>query len=257
MLASEEEDTPVVLRQLGSSSGGSGHGGYVVVFDPLDGSRNIEAAIPTGTIFGVYRVPAAAAPVGDDDLAPVLQPGTELVAGGYSLYSSATMMVISIGQGTHGFTLDPLCGEFMLTHPNIKIPARGQIYSVNDARYYDWPEGLRKYIDTIRQGKGQNPRQYSARYICSLVGDFHRTLMYGGICMNPRCHLRLVYEANPLALLCEQAGGAASDGQMRIREIIPVKLHQRLPLFMGSPEDMTELMLYDDVQQLDGKKYDV
>lgn len=246
VLASEEDDAAIPCS---SSSGGSR---YAVVFDPLDGSRNITAAIPTGTIFGVYRV----AP-GMDPQAAALQPGSELIAAGYALYSSATMLVISVGQGTHGFTLDPLLGEFMLTHPNIKIPTRGQIYSVNDARYFDWPKGLQQYIDTIRQGKGQNPKQYSARYICSLVGDFHRTLLYGGVCMNPRCHLRLVYEANPLALLCEQAGGIASDGKVDIRGITPSKLHQRLPLFLGSPEDMRELMSYEDVQQLDGKTYAV
>eukprot|EP00878_Enallax_costatus_P011202 GHUV01011698.1.p1 GENE.GHUV01011698.1~~GHUV01011698.1.p1 ORF type:complete len:217 (+),score=52.76 GHUV01011698.1:476-1126(+) len=167
LLASEEDVAAVTV--------GSGEGQYVVVFDPLDGSRNIDAAIPTGTIFGVYRRPAGA-----DALSAALQPGSRLVAAGYALYSSATMMVISTGNGTHGFTLDPLTGDFMLTHPDIRIPNRGQIYSLNDARYHDWPRGLQKYIDTIRQGKGQNPKQYSARYICSLVGDFHRTLLYGG-----------------------------------------------------------------------------
>jgi fructose-1,6-bisphosphatase I len=119
------------------------------------------------------------------------------------------------------------------------------------------PAGLQRYIDDIRQGKGRNPKQYSARYICSLVGDFHRTLLYGGVAMNPRCHLRLVYEANPLALLAEQAGGRASDGKQRIRDIAPSKLHQRLPLFLGSPEDIEELESYGDVQQLSSKTYTV
>lgn len=247
VLASEEDDTAITCGSSSSSSGG-----YAVVFDPLDGSRNIDAAIPTGTIFGVYRVEA-----GMNPQAAALQPGSKLVAAGYALYSSATMLVISAGQGTHSFTLDPLLGEFMLTHPDITIPKRGQIYSVNDARYFDWPKGLQQYIDTVRQGKGQSKKQYSARYICSLVGDFHRTLLYGGVCMNPRCHLRLVYEANPLALLCKQAGGTATDGKVDILGIAPAKLHQRLPLFMGSPEDMAELMSYDNVQQLDGKTYAV
>ncbi|WIA42003.1 hypothetical protein OEZ86_009300 [Tetradesmus obliquus] len=260
VLASEEDDEAMLCSRgaaAAAAAAGAGGGGYVVVFDPLDGSRNIDAAIPTGTIFGVYKTSAAAGSDKLDATAAALQPGTELVAAGYALYSSATMLVISTGQGTHGFTLDPLCGEFLLTHPNIKIPQRGQIYSVNDARFHDWPKGLQAYIEAIRQGKGQNPKQYSARYICSLVGDFHRTLLYGGVCMNPRCHLRLVYEANPLALLCEQAGGIASDGKQRLRDIKPAQLHQRLPLFMGSPDDMTELMSYDDVQQLDGKTYTV
>mmetsp|Transcript_12775 Transcript_12775/g.40369 ORF Transcript_12775/g.40369 Transcript_12775/m.40369 type:complete len:140 (-) Transcript_12775:191-610(-) len=139
----------------------------------------------------------------------------------------------------------------------MKIPARGQIYSVNDARYFDWPEGLQKYIDTIRQGKGQNPKQYSARYICSLVGDFHRTLLYGGVAMNPRAHLRLLYEGNPLSFICEQAGGLGSDGERRVMDIVPEQVHQRLPLFLGSPDDIRELESYGDVQQVGGKTYTV
>lgn len=133
----------------------------------------------------------------------------------------------------------------------------GQIYSVNDARYFDWPEGLRQYIDTIRQGKGRYPKKYSARYICSLVADLHRTLMYGGVAMNPRNHLRLVYEANPLSFIVEQAGGRGSDGKSRILSLQPVKLHQRLPLFLGSLEDMEELESYGDVQQKVNPGYEV
>lgn len=133
----------------------------------------------------------------------------------------------------------------------------GQIYSVNDARYFDWPEGLRKYIDTVRQGKGRYPKKYSARYICSLVADLHRTLLYGGVAMNPRDHLRLVYEANPLSFLVEQAGGKGSDGKNRILSIQPIKLHQRLPLFLGSLEDMDELESYRDVQQKVNPGYEV
>ena len=133
----------------------------------------------------------------------------------------------------------------------------GQIYSVNDARYFDWPEGLRRYIDTVRQGKGRYPKKYSARYICSLVADLHRTLMYGGVAMNPRGHLRLVYEANPLSFLVEQAGGRGSDGKRRILSIQPAKLHQRLPLFLGSLEDMEELESYGDVQQKVNPGYEV
>jgi len=133
----------------------------------------------------------------------------------------------------------------------------GQIYSVNDARYFDWPEGLRKYIDTVRQGKGRYPKKYSARYICSLVADLHRTLLYGGVAMNPRDHLRLVYEANPLSFIVEQAGGRGSDGKSRILSLQPVKLHQRLPLFLGSLEDMEELESYGDVQQKVNPGYEV
>lgn len=133
----------------------------------------------------------------------------------------------------------------------------GQIYSVNDARYYDWPAGLRRYIDDIRQGKGQYPKKYSARYICSLVADLHRTILYGGIAMNPRSHLRLVYEANPLSYLVEQAQGKGSDGKRRILDIEPTKLHERLPLFLGSPDDILELESYGDVQQLVNPGYEV
>ncbi|KAL5064981.1 hypothetical protein RYX36_026718 [Vicia faba] len=186
-----------------------------------------------------------------------LQTGNRLIAAGYVLYSSATILCITFGSGTHAFTLDRSTGDFILTNPNIKIPPRGQIYSVNDARYFDWPEGLRKYIDTVRQGKGRYPKKYSARYICSLVADLHRTLLYGGVAMNPRDHLRLVYEANPLSFIVEQAGGTGSDWKSRILSLQPVKLHQRLPLFLGSLEDMEELESYGDVQQKVNPGYEV
>ncbi|RLM55265.1 fructose-1,6-bisphosphatase [Panicum miliaceum] len=224
VLASEENDQPIWI---------SDDGPYVVVTDPLDGSRNIEVSIPTGTIFGIYNrlVELDHLPLEERAQLNSLQSGTHLVAAGYVLYSSATILCISFGAG--------------------------QIYSVNDARYFDWPEGLRKYIDTIRQGKGQHPKKYSARYVCSLVADFHRTLIYGGVAMNPRDHLRLLYEANPLSFLAEQAGGRGSDGKNRILSIQPVKLHQRLPLFLGSMEDMLELESYGDVQQKVNPGYEV
>ncbi|CAH8363334.1 unnamed protein product [Eruca vesicaria subsp. sativa] len=250
VMASEEDDTPTWIKDDGP---------YVVVVDPLDGSRNIDASIPTGTIFGVYNrlVELDHLPVAEKAELNSLQRGNRLVASGYVLYSSATILCVTLGSGAHAFTLDHSTGEFVLTHQNIKIPTRGQIYSVNDARYFDWPEGLRKYIDTVRQGKGQNPKKYSARYICSLVADLHRTLLYGGVAMNPRDHLRLVYEGNPLAYLVEQAGGKASDGKREILSIQPVKLHQRLPLFLGSVEDVTELESYGDVQQTVNPGYEV
>ncbi|KAL9260231.1 Fructose-1,6-bisphosphatase, chloroplastic-like protein [Drosera capensis] len=250
VVASEEDDAPVWLQDDGP---------FVVVVDPLDGSRNIDASIPTGTIFGVYNhlVEADKLPREEKALINSLQSGSRLVAAGYVLYSSATILCVSFGAGTHAFTLDQSTGEFVLTYPSIRIPPRGQIYSVNDARYFDWPEGLRNYIDTIRQGKGKYPKKYSARYICSLVADFHRTLLYGGVAMNPRDHLRLVYEANPLSFLAEQAGGKGSDGKSRILSIQPVKLHQRLPLFLGSPDDIDELESYGDVQQKVNPGYEV
>ncbi|XP_062082634.1 fructose-1,6-bisphosphatase, chloroplastic [Humulus lupulus] len=250
VMASEEDDAPIWI---------SDDGPFVVVTDPLDGSRNIDASIPTGTIFGIYKrlVELDHIPREEKAILNSLQSGTRLVAAGYVLYSSATIFCTSFGSGTHAFTLDHSTGDFILTHPSIKIPPRGQIYSVNDARYFDWPEGLRKYIDTVRQGKGKYPKKYSARYICSLVADLHRTLLYGGIAMNPRDHLRLVYEANPLSFLVEQAGGRGSDGKHRILSIQPVKLHQRLPLFLGSPEDIEELESYGDVQQKVNPGYEV
>ncbi|XP_057978412.1 uncharacterized protein LOC131164896 [Malania oleifera] len=250
VVASEEDDAPIWIADDGP---------FVVVTDPLDGSRNIDASIPTGTIFGIYDrlVEVDNLPKEEKALLNSLQSGSRLVAAAYVLYSSATILCTSFGSGTHAFTLDHSTGDFILTHPSIKIPHRGQIYSVNDARYFDWPEGLRQYIDTVRQGKGKYPKKYSARYICSLVADFHRTLMYGGVTMNPRDHLRLVYEANPLSFLVEQAGGRGSDGKNRILSIQPVKLHQRLPLFLGSLEDMEELESYGNVQQKVNPGYEV
>lgn len=250
VMASEEDDTPVWITD---------NGPFVVVTDPLDGSRNIDASIPTGTILGIYKRLVELDHLPNEEKAQLnsLQSGTRLIAAGYVLYSSATIFCVSFGSGTHAFTLDHTTGDFVLTHPSIRIPPRGQIYSVNDARYFDWPEGLRRYIDTVRKGKGNYPKKYSARYICSLVADFHRTLVYGGVVMNPRDHLRLVYEANPLSFLVEQAGGRGSDGKNRLLSLQPVKLHQRLPLFLGSQEDMEELESYGDVQQKLNPGYEV
>ncbi|CAL0313995.1 unnamed protein product [Lupinus luteus] len=250
VMASEENDAPIWICDDGP---------YVVVTDPLDGSRNIDASIPTGTIFGIYKRLEELDDLPKEEKAMLnsLQSGSRLVAAGYVLYSSATILCTTFGSGTQAFTLDHSTGDFILTNPSIKIPPRGQIYSVNDARYFDWPEGLRRYIDTIRQGKGRYPKKYSARYICSLVADLHRTLLYGGVAMNPRDHLRLVYEANPLSFIVEQAGGRGSNGKSRILSLQPVKLHQRLPLFLGSLEDMEELESYGDVQQKVNPGYEV
>jgi fructose-1,6-bisphosphatase I len=240
-LASEELDDPVSLDAQGR---------YSVVFDPLDGSRNIEVSIPTGSIFGIYPC-TSGSPLDD-----VLQPGRDLVAAGYILYSSACLLVLTTGSGTHGFTLTPK-GGFVLSHPDMNCPDRGQIYSLNDARFDDWPAGLQKYIAAIRNGKGISGKQYSSRYVCALVADAHRTLLLGGWAANPREHLRLVFEANPMAFLTEQARGKASDGKQRIMDLKPSKLHHRLPFFLGSKLDIDELESYADVQQLSEKKYTV
>lgn len=240
-IASEKDDRPVWL----------GGGPYVVVFDPLDGSRNLDATVPTGTIFGIYRrLPEADhLPTDEKAFANVMQRGERLVAAGYVLYSSSTIMAISVGSGLHGFTLDYTIGEFAYSHHDIRIPERGQIYSVNEAKYFAWPVGLRRYIDNVRQGKGQTRKQYSARFIGSFVADLHRTIMYGGIAMNPRSHSRLLYEANPLSYLVEQAGGRGTDGKRRILEINPIEIHQKLPLFLGSAADVAELVSFGDIQQ--------
>jgi fructose-1,6-bisphosphatase I len=237
VIATEEEDEPIVCDR---------NAPFVVVHDPLDGSSNIEAGIPVGTIIGVYRNLFP-----DDPKANAMQKGQALVASCYALYSSSTQLVVSWkGGGTHCFTLDSESGDFVLTHRNMRMPLSGASYSVNDGRYADWPQGLRRYIDTVRRGEGRTGRVYRPCYICSLIADVQYTLLHGGVAMNPRRHLRLVYEANPVALIVENAGGRASDGVTRILDIQPEKLHHRLPVFVGSSEDMAELESFGDVQQL-------
>lgn len=217
-------------------------GKYVLVFDPLDGSSNIDKNVSIGTIFAVYRRRTES---GDGTLEDILQPGTEQVAAGYVVYGSSTILVYTTGAGVHGFTLDPSVGEFLLSHPNIRIPQKGKTYSANEGNYHTWDPGTRAYVDKMKQG----PKPHSLRYIGSLVADFHRNLLAGGIFLypadfrdpqNPKPKLRLVYEANPLAFIVEQAGGKASTGEQRILEIQPEKLHQRVPLVIGSAEDVDE-----------------
>lgn len=249
-LAASEEETETIELNTATNDGLKDK--YAVVFDPIDGSRNIECNIPTGTIFGVYKHSASKG---------VMQSGDNLVAAGYTLYSSSTILVLTLGEGTgtHGFTLDRKTGDFILTHPNMQIPSRGQIYSLNDARYFDWPQGLREYIDTVRRGAGETGEQYSARYVCSLVADVHRTLLYGGVAMNPRFHLRLLYEGAPMAKVLEQAGGQGIDGITSLLSIVPQELHQKTPVFLGSPEDMSELLSFSPkgIRQTSQKKYSV
>ncbi len=216
-------------------------GKYVLLYDPLDGSGNIDANITVGTIFSVLM---RVTPSGEEALEDVLQPGFKQVAAGYALYSSSMMFVYSTGHGVHGFTLDPSVGEFLLSHENIRIPKRGSIYAINEGNYNKWEPNMRRYIDWLKTEDKSDGRPYSLRYIGSLVADVHRTLMYGGIycypadTKNPNGKLRLLYENNPLAYIVEQAGGAASDGKQRILNIHPTKLHQKTPLFIGSEEDV-------------------
>ncbi|CAN6471491.1 unnamed protein product [Victoria cruziana] len=249
IIASEEEDVPVAVEESYS-------GNYIVVFDPLDGSSNIDAAVSTGSIFGIYSPnDECLADVEEDGtlgtveqkcVVSVCQPGTNLLAAGYCMYSSSIIFVLSIGKGVFAFTLDPLYGEFVLTQENIQIPKAGKIYAFNEGNYMLWDDKLKKYMDHLKD-PGPSGKPYSARYIGSLVGDFHRTLLYGGIYGYPRDKkskngkLRLLYECAPMSYLVEQAGGKGSDGNRRILDIKPEEIHQRVPLFIGSVEEVEKL----------------
>ena len=234
-LASEEAAEPIYLTS------DYPRGQYVVLFDPLDGSSNIDVGITIGTIFSIYRKISA----GDDStLEDLLQPGFRQVAAGYVVYGSCTMLVYTTGAGVHGYTLAPTVGEFLLTHENIRLPARGTTYSVNCGNYIYWHPAMQHYIDYLGQEDTKTHRPYSLRYVGSLVADFHRTLLHGGIfcypgdVKSPSGKLRLLYEAAPLALIAREAGGRASDGIQDILKIQPTELHQRVPLFIGSREDV-------------------
>jgi len=217
-------------------------GRYVLLFDPLDGSSNIDANVSIGTIFSIYRRVTQS---GDGTLEDCIQPGYKQLAAGYVVYGSSTMLVYTTGDGVHGFTLDPSIGEFLLSHENIQIPKRGKIYSVNEGNYKWWDPGMKKYIKYLQEEDKATQRPYSARYIGSLVADVHRTLLYGGIfsypgdSRNPKGKLRLMYEGNPIAFIIEQAGGRAIDGNQRILDVVPSSLHQKTPVFVGSEEDVT------------------
>lgn len=236
VLASEENDNPVVVLS------NPDHGKYIVVFDPLDGSSNLDLNISVGTIFSILHRNGAE---GSDAGADVLQPGDRQLAAGYVLYGSSTMLVYTTGHGVYGFTLEPAIGAYVMSHPDIKMPQRGNLYSVNEANMDSFPEYCRRYLHWLKSG--EDDAVYSSRYIGSLVADFHRTLLRGGIFMYPptahyaQGKLRLMYEANPIAFIAEQAGGLASDGQRRIMEIQPSSLHQRTPLFVGSRLEMERL----------------
>ncbi|MBQ4133398.1 MAG: class 1 fructose-bisphosphatase, partial [Desulfovibrionaceae bacterium] len=220
-------------------------GDYFLYFDPLDGSSNIDANINVGTIFSIYRRKDGSKL--DPDSEEFLRPGLEQVAAGYFLYGPSCMMVYSSGDGVHGFTLDPSVGEFLLSHPNIQIPRHGKYYSVNEANWLYWDEATREAVSCFKGMENPLGKPYSLRYVGSLVADFHRTLLYGGVFMypldykikdKPKGKLRLLYEASPLSFLIEQAGGKSIDGWNRILDIAPGHLHQRVPLIIGSPEDV-------------------
>ncbi|MDI3526273.1 MAG: fructose,6-bisphosphatase [Tenuifilum sp.] len=220
-------------------------GNYIFCMDPLDGSSNIDVNVSIGTIFSIYRriSPRGTKPTIED----FLQPGNKQVAAGYVVYGSSTMLVYTTGRGVYGFTLDPSIGEFCLSHLNIQTPENGKIYSVNEANYHQFPEGVKKYIDYCKESDKETNRPYSSRYIGSLVADFHRNLLKGGIFLYPSTQsapkgkLRLIYECNPISFLAEQAGGAATDGTKRILDIKPESLHQRVPFFVGSKNMINKL----------------
>ncbi|HET6324158.1 MAG TPA: class 1 fructose-bisphosphatase [Planctomycetaceae bacterium] len=234
VLASEENDEPVVtLRD-------PRYGKYIVIFDPLDGSSNIDVNVSVGTIFSILRRDTDETGA-REPLVDVLQPGTRQIAAGYVLYGASTLFVYSTGNGVHGFTLDPLIGAYVLTHPNLKMPDSGPYYSVNEANSASFSAGYQRYLSILREGKAG--RVYSSRYVGSLVADFHRTLIKGGIFLYPPTarheegKLRLMYEANPIAFLAEQSGGVATDGHHRILDIQPTSLHQRTPFAVGSRKE--------------------
>ena len=215
-------------------------GKYCLLFDPLDGSSNIDVNVPVGTIFSVVRKITRGR---HGEMEDILQPGRRQVAAGYVIYGSSTMMVYTTGQGAHGFTLDPSIGEFLLSHPNIRIPETGRYLSVNDSYEELWDDNVRAVMRKYK-GLDGTSKALSTRYVGSLVADFHRNLLGGGIFAypanrkTPRGKLRLLYEANPLAFIVEQAGGAASDGAQRVLDVLPTELHQRTPLFIGSKHEV-------------------
>lgn len=237
VVASEEDEGIVPVPD------GAPIGKYVVNFDPLDGSSNIDANVNIGTIFSILpRITRK----GHGTVEDCLQAGRRQLCAGYVLYGSSTMLVYSTGDGVHGFTYEPSIGEFLLSHPNIQTPSRGHIYSVNEGNYVRWSEGMKRYVDWLKVEDTATGRPYSGRYVGSLVADFHRNLLYGGIYMypgderSPNGKLRLLYEGAPLAFVAEQAGGRASDGERRILDMAPSSLHQRTPLFIGSPDDVAD-----------------
>jgi len=233
-IASEENDEIVPITTKVSKQAK-----YVVCVDPLDGSSNIDVNVSIGSIFAIYRRLDPDKPYIEADF---LQPGTAQVAAGYVIYGSSTMLVYTTGHGVNGFTLDPSIGEFCLSHPDMKCPETGSIYSINEGNYSRFPDGVKKYIKHCQVDDDATGRPYASRYIGSLVADFHRNLLKGGIFIypstakSPNGKLRLLYECNPLAFIIEQAGGKASDGQQRILDLVPTALHQRTPFFIGSTE---------------------
>lgn len=251
LIGNAKSDSQQVLIEEGEK--------YVAVFDPLDGSSNVDAGIPTGTIIGIYEHDENCAIdptcVGDECteqeaqcLANTLQPGTHLVAAAYCLYSSSTFLALTLGNGVYIFTLDETLGEFVLSKPNVKIPDDCNIYSFNEANLEKWDAPLQKVVKGWREGTGKSGERFSSRYIGSMVGDVHRTLLYGGVfgypgdTKNTNGKLRLLYEGAPMSFIMEQAGGVATTGHERVMEIQPEFVHQRVPIIMGSKNAVNEVL---------------
>lgn len=246
IIVSEQSKNTIILDDY--------ENGYAVVFDPLDGFSNIAANISTGTIFGIYKKNR------NSDVVPtsvksVLRSGNELICSGYCLYGGSTILVLTTGVGVNGFLLDPTLGEFIHTHPNIKIPKTGKFYSVNEGQSLTWDAPSQAFLDWLKQPSPTTGVARSSRYVGSMVADVHRTLLYGGVfcypgsLKNPSGKLRLMYEANPMAFVIEQAGGQASSGLNRVLDIKPDSIHQAIPLYIGSMEEMNKLKsLYKEHQ---------
>lgn len=251
VMASEEDDDIIHIppqHRIGK---------YVLLFDPLDGSSNIDVNVSIGTIFSIYKRKSEG--TGPGTVEDCTQQGLLQEVAGYILYGSSTIMVYTTGHGVHGFTLDPSIGEFILSHENIRIPKKGKIYSINEGNYKYWHPGLKRYIKWLQEEDVETSRPYSTRYIGSMVSDVHRTLFYGGIFMypadsrNPHGKLRLMYECNPMAMIVENAGGMAIDGTKRIMEIMPKELHERTPVFLGSEQDVKMVAAFLADENFDGK----
>ena len=244
-IASEEEDDFITINSQDENHQNK----YIVLIDPLDGSSNIDVNVSVGTIFSIYR---RVTPVGTPvQLKDFLQKGNQQVAAGYIVYGTSTMLVYTTGDGVNGFTLNPAIGSYYLSHPDIKFPENGTIYSVNEGNYIHFPQGIKNYIKYCQEEKEEDNRPYTSRYIGSLVSDFHRNLIKGGIYLYPKSSkntfgkLRLLYECNPIAFLTEQAGGIATDGKNRILELKPEELHQRAPFVCGSTKMVEKVMEFE------------
>jgi len=246
-VASEEEEEPTYCSAVLQSAAFQGE--YAGVFDPLDGSSNIEAGLPVGTIFGIYRRPQLnLSPERErDPLEAIMQPGSKLLASGYCLYGGQTILVLTFGQGVHGFTLNKPGGDFILTHPNMRIPARGQLYAINEGSSHLWEPKVAEYVRRLKVGEGEGNLPHRTAYVGAMVADVHRVLVEGGVYAYPGTvdapngKIRLLYEANPMSMLVEQAGGLSTTGRDRILDLKPTGIHQRVPIFIGSKEDIKDL----------------